>query len=115
MNKLDNLTIEFDYIFTEENKYKTFGYSVDRKYIYNKDYKYVVINFVLSNGESLQDLGVLPEPDHVDHKACASINSGCGCLFLDNGVILHIKQINVMVTYYNKLDKCLARLIYYIK
>lgn len=80
MDKLDNLTIEFDYIFTEERR-KSFGYTIDRKYIYNKDYRYVVMNFVLQNGESLQDLGILPEPDYVNHKACASINGGSGCLF----------------------------------
>nr|DAN54514.1 MAG TPA: hypothetical protein [Caudoviricetes sp.] len=115
MNELDNLTIEFDYIFTEEDGFKTFGFTMDRKHTYNKDYKYVVANFVLQNGESLQDIGVLPEPDHIDRKEHTSINTGCACLFLDGGVILHIKQINVMISHYENLDKCLARLIYILK
>lgn len=115
MDRLDDLTIEFDYVFTEENRFKTFGYTMDGKYTYNKDYKYLVANFVLQKGQSLQDIGVLPEPDHIDRKEHASINTGHGYLYLDGGVILHIKQINIMITHYESLDKCRARLIYILK
>lgn len=114
MDRLDDLTIEFNYIFTED-KYKSFGFAMDRKYTYNKDYKYLVANFVLQNGESLQDMGVLPEPDYIDRKEHASINTGHAYLYLDGGVILHIKQINIMMTHYDSLDKCRARLIYILK
>ena len=115
MNELDNFCIQFTYAFTEvENKHFACGIKSD-DYIYNDSDKTLIINYVLKEGETLQEKSIVPEVDEIMKYSPMCINRGTGCIQLNGKETFGIKKINIQMSYYRALNIIRARLIYFVK